>query len=61
VYQTPNYLNNITSRTRMQAVKMTTEAAAKIFFTSSHFAVVGASSDPTKFGHKSELILIPFT
>jgi predicted CoA-binding protein len=45
----------------MQAVKMTTEAAAKIFFTSSHFAVVGASSDPTKFGHKSELILIPFT
>jgi hypothetical protein len=37
----------------MQAVKMATDAAAKTFFTSSQFAVVGASSDPTKFGHKS--------
>ncbi|CAG8960997.1 hypothetical protein HYFRA_00002536 [Hymenoscyphus fraxineus] len=26
--------------------------AAKTFFTSTHFAVVGASSDPSKFGHK---------
>ncbi|KAK0118370.1 hypothetical protein ONS95_012658 [Cadophora gregata] len=32
--------------------KMATEAAAKTFFTAQHFAVVGASSDPTKFGHK---------
>ncbi|KAH8659337.1 CoA binding domain-containing protein [Tricladium varicosporioides] len=31
---------------------MATEATAKIFFTSPYFAVVGASSDPTKFGHK---------
>ncbi|CZT03606.1 uncharacterized protein RCO7_07657 [Rhynchosporium graminicola] len=31
---------------------MATEAAAKAFFTAQHFAVVGASSDPTKFGHK---------
>jgi hypothetical protein len=28
------------------------EAALKTFFTSSRFAVVGASSDPSKFGHK---------
>ncbi|KAG4427324.1 hypothetical protein IFR05_017194, partial [Cadophora sp. M221] len=31
---------------------MATEAAAKAFFSAPHFAVVGASSDPTKFGHK---------
>ncbi|RDW90996.1 succinyl CoA synthetase-like protein [Coleophoma crateriformis] len=30
----------------------TTEAAAARFFSSKAFAVVGASSDPTKFGHK---------
>ncbi|KAI9654180.1 MAG: hypothetical protein M1829_000962 [Trizodia sp. TS-e1964] len=28
------------------------EAAAKNFFSSPHFAVVGASQDPAKFGHK---------
>lgn len=28
------------------------EAAIKIFFSSAHFAVVGASTDPSKFGHK---------
>ncbi|KAH7314306.1 CoA binding domain-containing protein [Rhexocercosporidium sp. MPI-PUGE-AT-0058] len=33
-------------------MKMATEAAAKAFFSAPHFAVVGASSDPTKFGHK---------
>lgn len=32
--------------------KMATDTA-KTFFTSAHFAVVGASSDPSKFGHKS--------
>ncbi|TAQ86408.1 hypothetical protein B7494_g5259 [Chlorociboria aeruginascens] len=31
---------------------MATEAAARAFFTAPYFAVVGASSDPTKFGHK---------
>ncbi|KAG9241055.1 CoA binding domain-containing protein [Calycina marina] len=31
---------------------MATEAAARAFFSASHFAVVGASSDPSKFGHK---------
>ncbi|RFU28471.1 hypothetical protein B7463_g7850, partial [Scytalidium lignicola] len=31
---------------------MATEAAARTFFSSPYFAVVGASSDPTKFGHK---------
>lgn len=28
------------------------EAALRTFFTSPRFAVVGASSDPTKYGHK---------
>lgn len=32
---------------------MAAEPALKAFFGASHFAVVGASSDPTKFGHKS--------
>ena len=32
---------------------MATEATARSFFASPQFAVVGASSDPTKFGHKS--------
>ncbi|ORY64830.1 CoA binding domain-containing protein [Pseudomassariella vexata] len=31
---------------------MTTEATVKKFFSSPHFAVVGASSNPAKFGHK---------
>jgi hypothetical protein len=30
------------------------EAAAKIFFSSPRFAVVGASQDTSKFGYKSE-------
>ena len=33
---------------------MTVEAAVKTFFSSPRFAVAGASSDPNKFGHKSE-------
>lgn len=32
---------------------MTTEASMKTFFASKHFAVVGASSNTAKFGHKS--------
>lgn len=32
--------------------KMATEAAARTFFSSPYFAVVGASTDPSKFGHK---------
>lgn len=31
---------------------MATEATARKFFTSPFFAVVGASSNPAKFGHK---------
>ncbi|KAI5920602.1 CoA binding domain-containing protein [Camillea tinctor] len=31
---------------------MTTQASVKAFFSSPHFAVVGASSNPAKFGHK---------
>jgi predicted CoA-binding protein len=33
---------------------MTTEATARTFFSSKYFAVVGASSNPAKFGHKGE-------
>lgn len=31
---------------------MATEATARTFFSAPYFAVVGASSDPNKFGHK---------
>ncbi|CAJ2513999.1 Uu.00g021180.m01.CDS01 [Anthostomella pinea] len=31
---------------------MTTDATVKVFFASPQFAVVGASSNPAKFGHK---------
>jgi predicted CoA-binding protein len=37
---------------------MATEATARAFFTAPYFAVVGASSDPTKFGHKSTSLLL---
>ncbi|KAI0458596.1 CoA binding domain-containing protein [Xylaria acuta] len=33
-------------------LKMTTEASVRGFFSSPQFAVVGASSNPAKFGHK---------
>ncbi|RYO98060.1 hypothetical protein DL765_010953 [Monosporascus sp. GIB2] len=33
-------------------LKMTTEATARSFMSSMHFAVVGASSNPAKFGNK---------
>ncbi|KXJ88204.1 CoA binding domain-containing protein [Microdochium bolleyi] len=33
-------------------LKMTTEATVRSFFSSPHFAVVGASSNPAKFGHR---------
>ncbi|KAI1201752.1 CoA binding domain-containing protein [Nemania serpens] len=33
-------------------LKMTTEASVRAFFSSPQFAVVGASSNPAKFGHK---------
>jgi hypothetical protein len=36
----------------LQSTEM--EAALKTFFSSSRFAVAGASSDPTKFGHKGK-------
>ncbi|TVY87586.1 hypothetical protein LAWI1_G005108, partial [Lachnellula willkommii] len=32
---------------------MSTESTARAFFSTPHFAVVGASTDPAKFGHKS--------
>lgn len=34
---------------------MATEAAARKFFTAPFFAVVGASSNPAKFGHQGTL------
>lgn len=33
---------------------MSTEATARTFFSSPFFAVVGASSNPAKFGHKGD-------
>ena len=36
---------------------MATEATARAFMSSPHFAVVGASSNPAKFGHKSTYLL----
>ncbi|KAI1481921.1 NAD(P)-binding protein [Daldinia eschscholtzii] len=33
-------------------LKMTTEATVRTFFSSPQFAVVGASTNPAKFGHK---------
>lgn len=38
----------------MQAFRMSTEATARSFFSSPYFAVVGASNNPAKFGHKSK-------
>ncbi len=35
------------------------EAAAKRFFSSPYFAVVGASQDKSKFGYRSEYISVP--
>lgn len=40
---------------------MATEAAARSFFTARYFAVVGASNDPAKFGHKSMSSVLPKT
>lgn len=39
---------------RALLAKMSTEANARAFFSSPYFAVVGASSNPAKFGHKSK-------
>lgn len=36
-----------------------TEATAKRFFSSPLFAVVGASSNPAKFGHKGSILQAP--
>ncbi|OAL48031.1 NAD(P)-binding protein [Pyrenochaeta sp. DS3sAY3a] len=38
--------------TRLQSRESAMEAALKTFFSSPRFAVAGASSDPTKYGHK---------
>lgn len=46
----------LTSRASHLATKMSTEASLKTFFSSKNFAVVGASSNTAKFGHKSKLI-----
>jgi len=39
--------------TRGQTREADMEAALRTFFSSPRFAVAGASSDPSKFGHKS--------
>jgi hypothetical protein len=41
--------------TRGQKRDAEMEAALKLFFSSPRFAVAGASSDPSKYGHKSTL------
>ena len=52
----------ITSRTSAKKAKttvnMATEAAARRFMSAPFFAVVGASSNPAKFGHKSRFSLL---
>lgn len=44
---------------------MSTEATVRAFFASPNFAVVGASNNPAKFGHKSMfgsvVLLNPFS
>ena len=40
-------------RANIQTRTMVSDADAKQFFSSPEFAVVGASSNPAKFGHKS--------
>jgi hypothetical protein len=42
--------------TRGQKRETDMEAALKTFFASPRFAVAGASSDPSKYGHKGTLI-----
>ena len=39
-------------QTRAQKQDIEMEAALRTFFTSPRFAVAGASSDPSKYGHK---------
>jgi len=41
------------SKSLKKSNTMATEAAARTFFSAPYFAVVGASADPSKFGHKS--------
>lgn len=40
-------------------LKMTTEASVRAFFSSPQYAVVGASSNPAKFGHKGKIPTYP--
>jgi hypothetical protein len=44
-------------QTRAQKRDTTMEAALRTFFSSPRFAVAGASSDPSKYGHKGESTL----
>jgi hypothetical protein len=39
---------------QQRPARVTMEAALKTFFSTPRFAVVGASSDPAKFGHKGK-------
>lgn len=49
------------TRSLYHSPKMTTEATVRTFFSSSNFAVVGASSNPAKYGHKGSAPLPPFS
>lgn len=47
--------HSFTSRASHRTTTMSTEASLKTFFSSKNFAVVGASSNTAKFGHKSKI------
>lgn len=49
-----NTAQPFTSRASHLTTTMSTEASLKTFFSSKNFAVVGASSNTAKFGHKSK-------
>jgi hypothetical protein len=50
----PSPIIQHTPHNKHTLLTMSTEASARIFFSSPRFAVVGASSNPAKFGHKSK-------
>lgn len=53
--KTAHSFPNPTSRAFNLTTTMSTDASLKTFFSSPNFAVVGASSNTAKFGHKSKI------
>ena len=54
ILNTVRYYSTATQEPHRTHPKMAAESAARAFMATPRFAVVGASSDPSKFGHKSE-------